>query len=145
MTDRDRDLESLRTYLRTLADLMTLRDWRIDLDDRAADDGNCAQVTVTYGQKHARIWVCWDFAARSPEERRYTLVHELLHMHFDLADRIAAHGLKKGQREAVRLALEVGVDDVARALAPHLPLPPSIADTDTNHDAPTPGAEPRAD
>ncbi len=142
MPEREVFLESMRAYVRTLADLMTLKDWRVLVDDEVADDGNNAQVSITYGQKHARIWFSWDFATKPAEERRYTVVHELLHCHFDMADRIAGHGLKKGQRNAVLLALEHGVDDVARALAPHLPLPPVHEATPAieSTNAPTPGA-----
>lgn len=135
MTDRERHLESLRGYVRRLADLMTLRDWRFAVVDEAADQGHNAQVSVTYGQKHARIWFAWDFAAKPPDEQRYVVVHELLHCHFDMADRIAGHGLKGGRKNAIRITLEHGVDDVARALAPHLPLP-GVAATDERDSPP---------
>lgn len=123
MTERARQVEALRAYARQLADLMTLKDWQVVVEEEHADDGNNAQVHVTYGQQHARIWVSAKFFEKTAEERRYVLAHELLHCHFDMAERLAKPGMKKSAQAGLRLAIEIGVDNVARALAPHLPLP----------------------
>ena len=111
-------------YLRALADAMTLRDWAFRiLDVGPSDEDAMALIRPTYGRRHASIWLSDDFLDDSPEAQRHTLVHELIHCHFAGAQHYLDDCLDGDARAAYRLMLESGVDAVADALAPLLPLP----------------------
>lgn len=111
-------------YLRDLADRMHLKDWAVVLEDGPPDDRSCmASVDCVDGRKLATVLVSDHFLSDTPEEQRHTLVHELIHAHFDMASTLAFRGLDKQGRQAFRSLMEYGVDGLADALAPLLPLP----------------------
>ena len=123
----------LANYLRALADQMDLRDWTVRFIHTPCRDDALAECTVIYGRKWVDVEVNRKFLKMSPQDQRATLVHELVHCHFD-----AVEGVMRDARQAKALprrtqalieqaqhrAIEHGVDAVAEALAPHLPLPP---------------------
>lgn len=123
----------LGKYILEVARWLELRDWTWTLmHDPLEEKWAVAKVTPTYGRKLATIEFCKDFADLSPEVQRHTIVHELVHCHFDPACSIMRHGLTKTamrQRtydvlwESYTQQVEFAVDGIASALARHLPLP----------------------
>lgn len=119
------------TYLRELADLMGLRDWRVVLSRNPPEHAqHIACATRTYGRKVVTIQLSEDFFAQDDETRRHTCVHELLHAHinmvYDVIGNVSGalgsvtYGILDG---AMDDAVEIITDGIADALAPHLPLP----------------------
>ncbi len=119
-------------YVRTMANTLGLRDWTLNLQHDEPDTKDAwASVACVYGRRIANLWFAHGFEDLSPAEQRHTIVHELLHIHFDrvrsLADgtlpgllgAAAYAAFEAAQREVV----EHGVDAVADALASALPLP----------------------
>lgn len=130
-----KEFERTKRYLRELADPMGLRDWsfhlgRIPLEESS---GNLATVQPTYGQRDAVIRLCIDFPTKSSDERRYILVHELLHCHLDrimtpfrenrVVWRLLGSAAADVIDDQVRENIEHAVDAIAREWAPALPLP----------------------
>jgi hypothetical protein len=119
-------------YFRALADLMGLRDWTFELKDGPSDEpDHAAAIQCVYGRRLGHIFLADAFLDADPAERRATAVHELLHAHF-----AGMHNLLHNERRegavsdtlfrAYDLAMESGIDAVAEALAPHLPLPDEV-------------------
>ena len=121
-------MEVLALYVRVLANRMKLSDWTIDLLDEPSSPGTYADINCARARKQARLRVCEEFFGESPECRRHTIVHELIHPHLHpiLA---AVYDLKRvlGQqqfqifRDRVLDALEYAVDGLADAFAESLP------------------------
>lgn len=125
-----KDRKALIAYIRSTADAMGLRDWDIRLDEEWAQQGKAASVQAAYGRKFARIWIGREFRTESPEDQRNTVVHELIHLHLESAGDMVFSDLEKilgRPADAVftngfSRQLEYGVDALACALAPHMPL-----------------------
>lgn len=130
--------DALAAYVRAVADALGLRDWHVTYVDEppgGIDHENAtAAIRPTRGRKWASLWVPARWWDESPEDRRQTIAHELLHLHFAGMERMletvqtnlgdAAWGVL---RSAHLDALELAVDGIADAIAPHLPLPPETA------------------
>jgi hypothetical protein len=125
--------DPLTSWLDTAAAMLGLTDWEIELvTDADLPDDCLARVNVPTGRRTAEIKVGAEFAKSSPEERRATLVHELLHCHFDpitdLSHRVLPSAL--GDQawhvydQASEMVIEQAIDAVAVAVAEFLPLPP---------------------
>lgn len=123
----------MANYLRDLADRLELRDWTVRFLHEPCDDGALAECCVTYGRKWVDVQVCRQFLDMPAGEQRHTLVHELVHCHFDAVEGVMRDARradavpKRAARligEAQRRAIEHGVDAVAEALAAHMPMPP---------------------
>lgn len=128
----------LGTYLRALANDLGLRDWTIHtkytpLDEDGDDSDANAKTVVTYGRKHAMIYLARDFNRLPREEQRQTLIHELLHCHFDAIEVPLRSGeplaFYIGEQQAgllrgvVHERVELAVDGIAESIAPGFPLP----------------------
>lgn len=118
-------------YVRTLADLLGLKDWRIVVMDAPPDDPDqLAAVSVVRGRKIARMYLCPDWATRSAEERRLGVAHELVHCHIEPI-LVVVESARSAMPEwvfdmhyrDVDMASEQAVDGIATAIAPQLPLP----------------------
>jgi hypothetical protein len=117
-------------YIRQLADLMQLKDWDIDLS-RGEPQSNTAdaEICTYYGQRGAAISLPVKFFAQSPERQRYFIAHELMHCHSeDLSECIRLYINHNGHMDDLiaqvyRREEEVLVDNLARVIAPFLPLP----------------------
>ncbi len=122
--------ESQRAYieawLRSAADRLALRDWRIRVSAYIAHDQALASSFIRDRADESEIAVGRDFAQRSPDDQRVSLVHELLHPHFHRVSRLAFELIEDelGRRTeaviqvAVRSAEELTIERLARALAP---------------------------
>jgi len=101
---------------------MALRDWSIRIGEGPPTDPDAdAAIHLVPGRKVARIWLSEEtLSAASVEEQRHTLVHELIHCHFNLVDALVAG---EEVRRIVLMCLEYGIDGLADAIAPRMPLP----------------------
>lgn len=65
-----------------------LKDWVIELQRNGPADETCiAEIGVFYGQRRARLYIDFQcFMAQTPWNRKVTMIHELLHCHFDQRD-----------------------------------------------------------
>jgi hypothetical protein len=110
-------------YLRQIADLLRLRDWRLVILEELPPADAIASCAPVEGRKYAVLRFGESFLADTPEEQRHTIAHELLHCHLGpMCRMIEAH---EGMPPAARLAMEYCVDGLADAVAPLLPLPPA--------------------
>lgn len=120
---------ALDAYVADLAQRMRLWHWKFTvLREHCGDDAN-ADIWKRDDKNDANIRVAVGFAGQTSEERRYTLVHELLHAHFadmpvavDLAQNIMGNGAAfKMLTEAHMHAEEKAADAIAQVLAPFMP------------------------
>lgn len=74
----------------------------------------------------AELRVSCSFSQMPPEAKRHLLVHELIHCHFAAAHLYADEVLEIVSmlaRRAFDLNMEMGIDGMADAIAPFMPLP----------------------
>lgn len=134
---RKRDRRELDRYVRWVANEIGLRDWTLEvvIDQPAVDDGrdaskwgaSCAPVV---GRKYATLTFAPWHRRETRESLRETVVHELVHCHlFGVWDTCRSDTLTHlGQAtydvfiSSVERHMEYGVDAIAEALAPHMPL-----------------------
>ena len=122
----------LLRYIRTLANTLGLHDWTINVAPDEPDEKEAyAAVSCVYGRRIANVWLAHGVEQLAPAEQRLTLVHELLHIHFDRVLSLSQQALPgllgaagyTVYEEALREHVEHGVDAVADALAAAFPLP----------------------
>ncbi|MEO5929748.1 MAG: hypothetical protein ABIR47_07440 [Candidatus Kapaibacterium sp.] len=121
----------LDEYMRTIADRLMLRDWTIIVKRDACGENSAGDMWGLKGRKVAYIRVADDFRTTSEAEQRHTVVHELLHCHFESAWHVIEHDLKSTGAlggplhmmcyESFKRQMEFGVDGVADALDPYMP------------------------
>lgn len=134
---RKRDRKALAHYVRHIADEMGLRDWSFNVvveqpDTPENPDGHqwgasCAPIP---GRKGATLTFAPWTRDCTREELRETVVHELTHCHFfGLWDTLRRDTLQELGQSAYNLLIagcerhmEYGVDAVAEAIAPRMPL-----------------------
>lgn len=124
------DDESWLLYLRDLADRLGLKDWDFFVtvnDDTSPYGATCA---IVVGQKRAALGFPPSFDNLTPSNKRLTATHELLHCHLDrwkiIYNRLAPLLTDREyimMELAFRDVMEEGVDGIATAIAPFLPLP----------------------
>lgn len=119
----DAELDRWRAYVRDVADRMGLKDWVVEVPGAPSVGRSDASVVMVYGRKLARIGLPDSIRHEPAEEQRNTIVHELVHLHFAPMDGMAEDWLDAGQYKAFLRMFEYGVDAMAAALAPHMPLP----------------------
>jgi hypothetical protein len=116
-------------YLRDLADLLGLRDWHITLSRASAESGSRAQVDIHRTKDECEIRLSSEWWSYTLEQRRLTIVHELIHAHTTRLCRVVTRmtGLGPEHLEYVQRAHdeeeEIVVQRLARIIAPYLPLP----------------------
>lgn len=123
--------DELGKYIRRLADLMGLRDWRLTLSHEPPDDQDAAaQCNVTHGSKRAVIRVASDWPSWTQEDARHYMTHELLHCHMAPttwavfnAKHVVSEGMMDMLSDGHLDALEVGIDGIALAWAETMPMP----------------------
>jgi hypothetical protein len=121
---RDERRQKFAPYIRHLADLMYLRDWTFELHDTPPDNArHGACVYVPFGRCYCNVYVNDKFLDFPPAIQRSTLVHELLHCHFEPMRESAMQALSKREYKLWNIAFERGIDQTAMAWAESLPLP----------------------
>jgi hypothetical protein len=122
---RDERRQRFLPYVRALADRMGLKDWEATVSDQPPRSPTAmAGVFLHYGQRRADIHLGDSFLDEPTDLQRLHLAHELVHLHFAAADGVAEDWLDTSQYAGFLRLFEYGVDAVATAWAPHLPLPP---------------------
>jgi hypothetical protein len=110
-------------YVRQLADILHLRDWRIDVSEESpSSPDSLASCQPVQGRKYAVIRLSESFLTDHKAEQRHTLTHELLHCHLGPMHRLLEAA--EAMPPTALLALEYCVDGLADAIAPLLPEPP---------------------
>lgn len=125
------DKSKLATYLRVLADRMSLKDWSIEVQTEPADPEAHAEVRCVDGRKLAKMRFAHDWHEQAPEVLRHTCCHELIHCHFAMAWADQERRLEGADRSTFVMHLEYGIDGMADAIAPFMPLFSEIADGPT--------------
>ena len=114
-------------YFRHLADLLALKDWRIEVIEEApVNEHAMAFIECVYGRKWCQIRLSDRWLADPEDRQRQHAAHELIHAHLSAADQIADNQLPRAARPAYRLLSEFGVDGLADGIAPLLPLPSDV-------------------
>lgn len=118
-------------YIRQLADLLGLKDWRIELDRDPTTRAEAGASNFTYyGRRVADITLGPAFKSYAVDLQREIITHELLHCHFarmhaGVCDYAESHG--DGNESYFAQShlrdFEAVVDTVAVIVAPFLPLP----------------------
>jgi hypothetical protein len=110
-------------YVRQLADILRLKDWRICVAEDPPPENALASCAPVEGRKYATLRFGESFLTDDRLEQRHTIVHELLHCHFGPMWRML-----EGEEKvcpAIRMAMEYCVDGLADAIAPLVPEPPA--------------------
>lgn len=98
--------------------------WQILVMEEPADEDELAAIRPVDGKYTAQLWLCSDWMKRSDEERRETVVHEVLHLlHFrinhvvdDARDLMHDHEHDAMQRRYFR-ETDLMVDHLAKFLS----------------------------
>lgn len=126
------ELKHEARYIALLKRRMCLSDWTIEVVDEQPDNQEAiASVEPLDGRRVAYIRLGSDWLKRSPEKKRYTIVHELVHLHhIPATDIIRLDMLKQLSQSTYDLMwgvfkrqLEYMVDGLSDAIAPLMPLP----------------------
>ncbi len=116
--------ESLLEYVREVADLLELKDWRIQLTDEPSRAGTWFSIASTTNQKSAWMRLAWNWTELTGTELRRMVIHEMLHLHWEPAWDYVTDCLSSEQTTAFKHMAEYSIDGIARAIAEHYPLPP---------------------
>ena len=138
--------DALADYVREVADRMYLRDWTLFTSDdpesepEGGIDGEHGErnacIECTFGRRAASVWLNPDYwRDGAPEDRRQTVVHELIHAHMHGAREVVANATvgKYPTSTAHTLMaifdvqMEYAVDTLADIIAPLMPLPPDVS------------------
>jgi hypothetical protein len=120
-----------KKYIRQVADLMHLKDWKFVLDKEPANPNNGAEMDSVFGRKEVHIRLSPTWAAFTPKQQRYYVVHEITHTYFEPMDHHLCGKMKRAMsttdleawHEDYMLPFEYGIDDSARTIARGMPLP----------------------
>jgi hypothetical protein len=122
----------LRPYVAEMQAALRLGHWRLDVLDEPAGEHCNADVTWWESKYRAELRFDDRCLASSPAEQRYSIVHELIHLHLrGLA--MVKEGLRLPLGSAVFGEVdrrfeheeELAVDALASLVAPLLPPPPT--------------------
>lgn len=122
---RQRALDNLRPYVADVQRRLGLGHWRVDIGEQQPEGENNAQVFWWHMKYRATIIFADGILRADPAELRYTVVHELLHLHLRGLNMAVPEVSGKGGRWEYEE--ELAVDGLAQALAPLMPLPPPVA------------------
>jgi hypothetical protein len=121
-------------YMGGIKSLLKLDEWELRFrhNEDPDDPGHAACVEFVRHRKVAVIRVAKDWEEQTPDEQRSTVIHELLHLHFEAPWRMMGDITRQLGKQAEELAdsmirheMEVAIDQIAAAIAPHFPLPPA--------------------
>ncbi len=119
----------LEPYIQEIADRMGLRDWQIKLEDNDPSGGTLGECEAHQGAK--RAWIAIADHGDDEEDLRNTVIHELLHCHWNeankLVEELATNFLGMAASAVTRIAwksaMELGIDGIATAWESSMPLP----------------------
>ena len=114
-------------YLRQLANMIALKDWRIEIREEPPEHREAdASIRLIYGRKFAIIAMSESFLNLSPEDQRKSLIHELIHCHVEQMWEFALERMPSDMESSFKRIAEYAVDGLADGFASHLPLLPAI-------------------
>lgn len=134
----DGDRDQLVAYMRFIADIMGLQNWRLSLSDEPPAGGNdAAPGFIVFGQANVnpdymtgQVSLLDEWAERDEGELRHTIVHEFLHFHMakmsgPINDLENALGflMFNPLADAMNRMEELTIEGITSAWAPMLPLP----------------------
>ena len=130
MARRPADSTVLR-YIRECARLLGLAHLDLELSDEPCGDDVWAHIRVHSQKSHALISLHPEFTRQPSADQRRYVAHELVHCHlaaldWSVADLVDGLGVraKRVASATWEQRSERACDDLARLLAPGLPLPP---------------------
>ena len=124
---------TLGEWIRRAANTIGLTDWAIEyVWDEELPEHVLARVSIPRARQAARIRLGSEFRVSKPEEKRATLIHELMHCHFEPMSEYVSETLPMAIGKpsfhvfetAYDLLAERAIDAIAVAFAEKLPLPP---------------------
>jgi len=122
----------IQAYVDELAATMGLADWVIKVSLEACDDDNLAEISCSYAQRNAEMFLSDRWDNFPPDEQRATITHELVHaelapytQHIDVLVKALVDREELSRTAAASLSHmeEIVVDQIAVAWADKLPLP----------------------
>lgn len=145
------ELDYLGAYIKKLAHILRLRDWRIRVSDEHCGEHAWAEISRLDDHYEVVIKMNIEWPTMERDALRMTLAHELLHIHefngqaivaVDILGNVRNHALRHTLHKTYGREMELMTDALAAAIAPLLPLPPEHAFSYTPAplaDAPAPG------
>lgn len=126
----DAERAAIQEWVDLAAGLLALRDWRIVVSPHEAEVAAIASSFIRDNSDDAVIALAADWRDATPVELRHSLVHELLHPHFQRVTRLAEKLIEAelGKRaeaiidQAVMEVEEQTIDRLAFAVAQFLPF-----------------------
>jgi hypothetical protein len=129
----------IEDYLEYLKKELALSDWHCDLmDDAVKDSTHAATTNIRNGADRSRLWLADSFlTGEFPDgtecnnlERSQTLIHEILHWHFDRAWQFVddlfeaelGHQAKNMAQHVFKGHMEVPIDKLAYVLVKYVKL-----------------------
>lgn len=121
-----RQASEFTPYFRWVFDRLGLKDWQVIVEDDPPENDAYAFVECVYGRKLALVRLSRNYLKGTEEQQRHGAAHEALHAHFTHADQAVRELAGMEHYGLYKLPMEYGVDGVAVAIAPFLPLPSEI-------------------
>lgn len=124
--------KNVQAYVDELAATMGLADWAIKVSLEGCDDDNLAEISCSYAQRNAEMFLSENWETFPAEEKRATITHELVHallapytQHIDVLVKalIDREEMSRAASASLSHMEEMVVDQIAVAWAEKLPLP----------------------
>lgn len=119
-----REAQAVADFASEVLTTLNMPGWRILVMDEPADDDSVASIDTVYGKYTAQVYLASDWMKRTDQDRRETVVHEMLHLlHFRINHIFddAAELMRDHEHEALntryRRETELMVDHLAKFLA----------------------------
>ena len=121
-----------QAYVDDMRDALRLWTWEVEIVHAPPENQRASASILAEDQRNnAELHLAPDFFDDTPEEQRYMITHELMHLHLwrymnltnELAGQMGAQASEFAQVQLTRM-LELMNDEIAKAVAPFLPLPP---------------------
>jgi hypothetical protein len=112
---------------------MLLADWEVNLRRKSPPcPGAAAQVKCRASTREVYVYLSDELESYTRAEQRRCIVHELVHLHLNPMLAHLEHQFGGWDEWPVignghKSHEEYAVDDLARIIAPHMPLPPKAA------------------
>ncbi len=129
---RDDQVVALQSWLDAAKSVVGLSDWSIHAAAEPPDDEHAfAASFIRHTADAATVYLGAAFWPETPEERRVTLAHELVHMVLyryhkatsDLIRKTLAPSARKAVGPMLESLAELSVERLALTIAPRLPIP----------------------
>lgn len=119
-----REAQAVADFASEVLTALHMPGWQVLIMDDPADDDDVASISTVHGKYTAQVYLASDWMRRTDQDRRETVVHEMLHLlHFRI-DHIlddAANYMRDHEHEALatryRRETELMVDHLAKFLS----------------------------